>query len=123
MYCWSRSARQWLQFQSGRPAISLTVAADDDGYDGLGSGDEKGEAEEIMGVNCVDVIDELGQVPADLFHADALRKTYGHAEAGDLGSDASKDPKRRFPSATTSSFLCESSGGSHAPVLRASAGS
>ena len=31
----------------------------------------------IAGSLGVDVIDELGAVPGDLLHADALRKTYG----------------------------------------------
>ena len=39
----------------------------------------------------VDVIDELGAVPGDLLHADALRKTYGHEAKGDLGPHGSED--------------------------------
>ena len=34
----------------------------------------------------VDVIDELGCVPGDLLHADALRKTYGRCQGHNLDS-------------------------------------
>ena len=40
----------------------------------------------------VDVIDELGAVPADLLHADALRKTYGRCLRHNLNTTAYMKP-------------------------------
>ena len=50
----------------------------------------------LVGTLGVDVIDELGCVPGDLLHADALRKTYGRCQRYDLDTTKYMQPSETW---------------------------
>ena len=50
----------------------------------------------LVGTLGVDVIGELGCVPGDLLHADALRKTYGRCQRYDLDTTKYMQPSETW---------------------------